>query len=353
MKIVLAVDSYKGSLTSAQVEAAMAKGLGESGNDVVSVAMTDGGDGMLEAFAAATHAHMVEVRVHDPLMRMVGAKYAIAQDGTAIIETAQACGLSLIGVEDRNPMVATTFGVGELVAHAFLNGCRRFIIGLGGSGTSDCGVGMIKGIIARLSPGSDFDSLYRERLSGCLFVLASDVRNPLCGDNGAAAVFAPQKGASAEMVGKLELRARRFAEVSAKHFGYDKSSYPGAGAAGGLGYAFLQYFNASVRSGADLLFELLDFKRLVANADIVITGEGRADRQTLMGKLPERVLRVAEEVGVPVWLVCGSVADEEELAKAGFAKVVAVTPVDMPMCQYMRPDVAQANIADWSRCAIR
>lgn len=327
----------------------MALGLAKRGRFVKSVPVTDGGDGMLEAFAAATHAQFVDVRVHDPLMRMVDAKYAIAPDGTAIIETSQACGLNLIDVDDRNPMIATTFGVGELIAHAILSGCRKFIIGLGGSGTSDCGIGMIKGIIERLKPGDDFDSVYRERLSSCSFVLASDVRNPLCGDNGAAAVFAPQKGASPDMVRRLDLRARRFAEVSAKHFGYDMSLSPGAGAAGGLGYAFLQYFKATVRSGADLLFEILDFRNLLAKADLVITGEGRADRQTLMGKLPERVLRVASEAKVPVWLVCGGVEDEAELIKAGFAKVVAVTPDDMPEELFLRPDIASANVTEWCR----
>lgn len=349
MNILLAVDSYKGCLTSAEVEKAMALGLTERGHSVKSVPMTDGGDGMLEAFAAATHALFVDVRVHDPLMRMIDAKYAIAPDGTAIIETSQACGLNLIDVDDRNPMIATTFGVGELIAHAILSGCRKFIVGLGGSGTSDCGIGMIKGIIERLKPGKDFDSVYRERLSSCSFVLASDVRNPLGGANGAAAVFGPQKGATPDMVRQLDLRARRFAEVSAKHFGYDMSLNPGAGAAGGLGYAFLQYFKATVRSGADLLFELLDFKKLVAKADLVITGEGRADRQTLMGKLPERVLRVAAEANVPVWIVCGGLEDEAELIKAGFSKVVAVTPGDTPKELFLRADVASANITEWSR----
>lgn len=351
MNILLAVDSYKGCLTSAEVEKAMALGLARRGHSVKCVPMTDGGDGMLEAFAAATHAQFVDVRIHDPLMRMTDAKYAIAPDGTAIIETSQACGLNLLAVDDRNPMVATTFGVGELIAHAILSGCRKFIIGLGGSGTSDCGIGMIKGIIERLKPCNDFDAVYRERLRGCSFVLASDVRNPLCGDNGAAAVFGPQKGASPDMVRRLDLRARRFAEVSARHFGYDMSSTPGAGAAGGLGYAFLQYFKATVRSGADLLFEFLDFRSLVAKADLVITGEGRADRQTLMGKLPERVLRVAEEAKVPVWLVCGGVQDEAGLIKAGFDNVVAVTPGDMPKESFLRPDVASANITEWSKRA--
>lgn len=344
MKILLALDSFKGCLTSVEVEAAIGDALAAAGHTVTAVPMSDGGDGMLSAFASALDARVESVRVHDPLMRRVDACYAIAPDGTAVIETAKACGLCHLKPEERNPMTATTFGVGELVAHALLSGCRKFVIGLGGSGTSDAGIGMLKGLTAILKPGCDFDTLYGERLSGCSFVLASDVRNPLCGENGAAAVFGPQKGADEEMVRRLDLRARRFAEVSARHFGRDMSSYPGAGAAGGLGYAFLQYLNASVRSGADLLFEFAGLGKLIADSDIVITGEGRADRQTLMGKLPERVLAHARKAGVPVWLLCGSVADEDALHVAGFEKVYAVTPAGTPLDEAIRPDVARRNI---------
>lgn len=349
MNILLALDSYKGCLTSAQVEAAIANALTPTAHTLTSLPMTDGGDGMLPAFTSALRAETVTVRVHDPLMRPVEAQYAIAPDGTAIIETAQACGLALLAPDERNPLRATTFGVGELLAHARLSGCRRFIIGLGGSGTSDAGIGLLRGLLSRLKPDGDFDTMHRERFADCSFILASDVRNPLCGPNGAAAVYGPQKGADEDMVAKLDLRARRFAEVSARHFGFDKSECEGAGAAGGLGYVFLQYFGASVRSGADLLFELSGFEDLVAKADLVITGEGRADRQTLMGKLPERVLNVAQRHSKPVWLVCGSVADQAELLAAGFSKVCAVSPSAMPLSEALKPDVATQNLTNWAR----
>lgn len=351
MKIVLAVDSYKGCLSSEEVEAAMSGVLTASGHCVKSVVLSDGGDGMLRAFAAALGARLVSVRVHDPLMRMVDAQYAVAPDGTAIIETAQACGLGLMTSDERNILKATTFGVGELVAHAILSGCRNFIIGLGGSGTSDCGIGMLKGLVARLKPEGDFDAVYSERLRGCSFVLASDVRNPLFGEEGAAVVFGPQKGADEAAVEVLDLRARRFAVASARHFGYDMSASPGAGAAGGLGYAFLQYLKASAKSGADFLFELTGLKKLICESDLVITGEGRADRQTLMGKLPERVLRLAHETGTPVWLVCGAVDDAHSLLEAGFAKVAAVTPSGIKLEDALSPQVAVSNIEAWCRDA--
>lgn len=348
MKFLLATDSFKGCLGSAEVESALSAALVSKGHDVVSLPVSDGGDGMLTAFASALGARMEPVRVHDPLMRIVDAHYAISPSGTAVIETAQACGLCRLAPEERNPMVATTYGVGEMIAHALLNGCREFIIGLGGSATSDAGVGMIHGIIDRLSPGTTFDSLKATRLAGSAFTLASDVRNPLCGPSGAAAVFAPQKGADADMVTRLDLRAKRFAEASARHFGYDRSCLPGAGAAGGLGYAFLQYFDAAMEPGADLLFRLLRFDDLIAEADVVITGEGSADAQTLMGKLPERVLSAARRAGKPVWLVSGQCHDADRLLAAGFARVEAITPQGQDLAEAIRPEVAKENLERWA-----
>lgn len=344
MKYVLAIDSFKGCLTSAEAEKAVANALAAKGHTVLSFPMSDGGDGMLSAFASAAGARIENMRAHDPLMRLVDCQYAISPDGTAIIETAQACGLCRLKPEERNPLVATTYGVGEIVAHAVLNGCKKFIIGLGGSGTSDAGVGMIRGLMDRLAKGGRFDEVFHDRLSDCAFVLASDVRNPLCGDNGAAAVFGSQKGADAKMIDVLDLRARRFAEVSARHFGVDKSSEPGAGAAGGLGYAFMEYMGATARPGADILLEMLNFESVIADADVVVTGEGRADRQTLMGKLPERVLRVAQKSGVPVWLVAGQVEDAEALRASGFARVECITPSGLDLAEAMRADVAARNL---------
>lgn len=347
MRCLLAIDSFKGCLSSAEVEATVAQTLTEAGVDVVSVPLSDGGEGMLETFAAALHAQMVEAPVRDLMMRHITASYAITDDGTAIIDTSKVCGLTLQSPETRNPMVATTYGVGELVAHAYRKGCRRFIIGLGGSGTSDAGIGMLKALVDKLAKGKTIDNVWADYLHNCQFTLACDVRNPLCGPDGAAYTFARQKGATEAMLPLLDARARRFAEMSAKHLGFDKSTVPGAGAAGGLGYAFLQYLNARSVSGADLLLDLSHFDCLLANAGLVVTGEGHADHQTLMGKLPERVLKRAQQISIPVWLMAGAVEDRTLLTDAGFRVSTAVTPLTQPLTEAMKPDVARANIRRW------
>lgn len=347
MQILLAIDSFKGCLSSEEVEAAFSQALTARGADVRSLPMSDGGEGMLPAFITALHGQLLETEVHDPLMRPVTASYGLTPDGTTVIETAQACGLTRLSAEERNPLVATTYGVGELVAHAFQQGARRFIIGLGGSGTSDAGKGMLQGLTNSLAPGGMTEDILNGPLAGCSFVLASDVRNPLYGPEGAAHIFAPQKGATPEMVEELDRRARQFAEESARRMGKDTSSRPGAGAAGGLGYAFLQYLQATTQSGADLLLDLSGFDRLLADTGLVITGEGHADRQTLMGKLPERVMRRAQAKLVPTWLVAGKASDTQALLNAGFSRVDNLAPDNMPLEEAIRPEVTRENIRRW------
>ena len=321
-KIVIACDSYKGCLTSREVNDTIAGAL--SAPEIITLEMSDGGEGMLDAFLSAMKGERVRIHAHDALMRWTEAEYGIV-DNTAIIEIAQTAGLALIEPEQRNPMKATSWG-------AYRRGVRHFIVGLGGSATSDCGIGMLKAM------GDDWKTIRRE----CNFVLASDVTNPLCGENGAAHVFAPQKGADSKMVEMLDARARKFAEVSARHFGYDRSEAPGAGAAGGLGYSFLQYFNAKARPGAELLLEKIGFDALIQNADLVITGEGHSDRQTLMGKLPQRILE--HVTNQKIWLVSGGVSDRQAMLDAGFDRVIQVTPDDMPLDVALKPDVARNNM---------
>ncbi len=367
-KIIIACDSYKGCLASKEVNEAMALGVkcekrsvnneerkvenslaASDTPEIIMFEMSDGGEGMLDAFLSAMQGERVTIHVHDALMRWIEADYGIVRiankdasvsfagiDDIAIIEIAQAVGLSFIEPEQRNPMKATSWGVGEMILHAYRHGIRRFIVGLGGSATSDCGIGMLKAM------SDDWKRIRKD----CTFVVASDVTNPLCGENGAAHVFAPQKGADAKMVEMLDARARKFAEVSAKHFGVDKSQSPCAGAAGGLGYAFLQYFNAEFRAGADLLLETIGFDGMLKDADLVITGEGHSDQQTLMGKLPQRILEhvLSYNVKPQVWLVSGGVSDEQALRAAGFDRVVAVTPPKMPLREALNPEVARRNI---------
>ena len=342
MKIIVAIDSFKGCLTSKEANQAAAEGIRKVHPDaeIVQVPVSDGGEGFMEAFHAAIGGELVEVPVRDPLMRPVTAKYLLKGE-TAVIEIAQASGLTLLTDEERNPMVATSYGTGQLVADAVRKGARQIIVGLGGSATSDAGSGMLRALIDAFARNGKWDDI--RELADVHFTIASDVKNPLCGENGAAHVFAPQKGATEEMVWRLDERARKFAELSARHFGYDRSQMEGAGAAGGLGYAFLQYLNAECKPGIQLLLETIKFDEIVKDADLVITGEGSADRQTLMGKLPMGIL--SQSAGVPVCLIAGRICDREELLEAGFSRVECINPDGISLEQAMRKEVAMQNIS--------
>ena len=335
MKIVVAIDSFKGCLTSKEANQAAAEGIGRACPDAetVQVPVSDGGEGFLEAFCVDDGGKMVDVVVSDPLMRPVTAKYLLKGE-TAVIEMAQASGLTLLTKEERSPLVATSYGTGQLVADAVRKGAKHIVVGLGGSATSDAGMGMLDAI----------HHAHDITLDDIRFTIATDVKNPLYGENGAAHVFAPQKGATPEDVLALDERARKFAEASARQFGYDCSQMEGAGAAGGLGYAFLQYLNADCKPGIQLLLEAIRFDEVVKDADLVITGEGSADRQTLMGKLPVGIL--AQSGSVPVCLIAGKVSDCEELLKAGFAKVECINSTGIALEEAMRKEVAMKNIGE-------
>ena len=349
-KVIVAIDSFKGCLTSAEANQAASEGIIDKMPDakVLQVPVSDGGEGFMEAFKAAMGGETVEVNVKDPLMRTIVAQYLVLGD-TAVIEIAKASGLTLLSPEERNPMVATSYGTGQLVVDAVRRGCKRIIVGLGGSATSDCGIGMLRAIIDSFAKHGNWDDVHE--LDDVRFTIATDVTNPLCGENGAAHVFGPQKfarpqvkGASLEMIEILDTRAKRFAEVSAKHLGRDCQNMSGAGAAGGLGYAFLQYMNAECRSGIDLLLDAIHFDDLLQDADLVITGEGSADRQTLMGKLPFGILQRAQKHDVPVMLIAGRIADKQQLLDAGFSHAACINPPNTPLEIAMQPATAKENI---------
>lgn len=385
-KIIVAIDSFKGCLTSIEANRAAVEGIlaRMPEAEVLSIPVSDGGEGWLEAFRSpipnpspvgrgtsptpslpsregsptptlpsregsptpalpSREGALVEVDVRDPLMRHISAPYLVIGD-TAVIEMAKASGLMLLSEEERNPMIATSYGTGQLVADAVRRGCRHIIVGLGGSATSDCGIGMLRAIIDSFAKHGSWDDVHE--LDAVRFTIATDVTNPLCGENGAAYVFAPQKGAMQEKIQLLDARAKRFAEVSARHFGYNRQNMPGAGAAGGLGYAFLQYMNAERQSGIDLLLDTIGFDRLLDDASLVITGEGASDRQTLMGKVPYGILQRAKAYQVPVALIAGRIEDRQELLHAGFSQVVCINPPDLPAEEAMKPETAKRNIFD-------
>lgn len=350
MKIVIAIDSFKGCLSSAEANRAATEGILSVCPDaeIVQVPVSDGGEGFLEAFHAALGGELQEIVVSDPLMRPVTASYLLRGD-EAVIEISQASGLTLLAPEERNPMVATSYGTGQLVVDAVRRGAKHLIVGLGGSATSDAGMGMLKALVDAWAKQGTFDDI--RELRDVRFTIASDVKNPLCGVNGAAHVFAPQKGATPAMVPHLDERARKFAELSARHFGYDCSAKEGAGAAGGLGYAFLQYLHATCRPGIELLLDIIHFSETVRDADLVITGEGSADRQTLMGKLPMGILR--HSAGIPVWLIAGRISDRDQLLQAGFSRVECINPPAIPLEEAMRPDVARQHIINTFKLLIK
>ena len=341
MKAVIVVDSFKGCLTSMEANQAAADAVRSVCPDaeVIQIPVSDGGEGFLMAFHAAVGGELVQMVVNDPLMRPVRAGYLL-WGKTAVIEMAQASGLTLLKEEERNPVKATTYGTGQLVADAVRKGVEHIIVGLGGSATSDAGMGMLKALVDAFSQNGRWDGM--EPLKKVRFTLASDVRNPLYGSHGAAYVFGPQKGATPQMVAQLDQRARHFAEISERHFGFDRSGMEGAGAAGGLGYAFLQYLDAECQPGIRLLLDTIRFKDLISGVDFIVTGEGAADRQTLMGKLPMGVLELAGQV--PVMLIAGKINDREQLLQAGFARVECINPAGISLEEAMRKEVAVKNI---------
>ena len=338
MKIVIAEDSFKSCLSSAEAACAVKAGVLDAypEAEVVMIPVADGGEGTVEAIVSATEggplrAEIVSARVSDPLGREIEARYGIS-GSTAIIEVAAACGLALLTREERNPLITTTRGVGEMIMDAIGRGCRSFLIGLGGSATNDGGRGMVEveGIL--------------EAARGLSFTVACDVDTPFTGPQGASRVFAPQKGASPADVEVLEKRLQDYAGTILKLTGVDVRDMKGAGAAGGLGGAFRAFFSASLRRGIDMVLDYVNFDSLIKGADLVITGEGRSDFQTPKGKTPSGVLERAQRQGISTALLSGSVALCPELEAMGFCRIAAATPEGMPLSEALRKDVAEFNL---------
>ena len=327
MRIVLAPDSFKGTLSAAEVcaieEEAIRKVLPDA--QLVSLPLADGGEGTLDVIALARpEAKRVVVNCHDPLGREITAEYLRLPDGTAIVELAQASGLQLLAPEERNPLKANTFGTGELILHALKNGCRKLIVGLGGSATVDGGLGLVAALAGssidkvKEMASQELDSIFFSNIlnhikgigSELQVTIASDVTNPLLGPNGAAAVFGPQKGATPEMVEILEQRLRQWASLW-----HDDGNQPGDGAAGGGGFILRKLFpHCQTVSGGELVCELAALDKELADADLVITGEGTSDAQTLNGKLPLIVSQHARNANVPCALLSGYLSPTAKIA---------------------------------------
>lgn len=358
-RIIAAFDSFKGSLTSREAGEAFRRGfMAERPNAEVEVlAIADGGEGMAEAISEGVGGEMVSVMVSDPLGRKIEARYALINEGdTAVIAMSSASGLTLLKPEERNPLIASTFGTGELIVDALERGCREIIMGLGGSATNDCGVGMMRALgyrfydvageelcdtISILERVESISTTERHPLLvGVKFTAAVDVDNPLYGAQGAAHIFAPQKGASPEMVERLDWALCHFAEV----VDADAAEVAGAGAAGGMGYALYTMLGARMRPGIEIVLALLDFERRAQGASLVVTGEGSIDAQTLHGKAPAGVLAAAQRLGIPVVALGGRVECESALLAGGFHAVCAITPHDQPTDVAMQRATAIANM---------
>lgn len=366
-RIVVALDSFKGSLSSLEAGTAFAEGFVAACPDteVRVVAIADGGEGTAEAVAMGGRGVLREVATCDALCRPIKASYAIMDEGaTAVVAMAAASGLTHLDSSERNPLIASSYGTGLLVRDALMRGCRKIVVGLGGSATTDCGVGMLMALGYRFYNANNkelttsIDILERvvristtevmSELADATFVVASDVDIPLYGERGTAYIFAPQKGADSAMVERLDAALRHFATVVENDPQTPLACSAGMGAAGGMGYALARFMNATVRRGIDMLLDMVDFERMIADADLVVTGEGCLDSQTLMGKAPSGVLQRAERLGVPCIAVGGRVVEEVDFTAHGFAALFAVTPDDMPLDKAMQPHQAYDNVR---RCA--
>ena len=329
MNILTAIDSFKGSLSSLEAGEAI-KEAAESVFDDVHVTImpvADGGEGTVEAISGCVAAKKVRPEVTGPLFRPTASEYCILEkSGTAVIEMAAAAGLPLVPEKERNPLNTTTFGVGELIKDAIGRGCRNFIIGIGGSATNDGGIGMLGALgyafldaddheIPLCANGLQFlhhisaENAMKE-LSECTFRVACDVKNPLCGENGCSAVFAPQKGAAEADIPKMDQWLKNYAEIASVGKADADCTYPGSGAAGGLGFAFRTFLNAELESGIDIILREIGLEDEVKKADIVITGEGRLDSQSVMGKTPIGVAKIAKKHGKTVLAFSGCVTDD-------------------------------------------
>ncbi|MCY8498594.1 glycerate kinase [Bacillus atrophaeus] len=346
MKIVIAPDSFKESLSALEAAHAIERGFKTVFPDAEyrKLPMADGGEGTVQSLIDSTNGWIKEQVVTGPMGEQVKAFFGMMGDGkTAVIEMAAASGLHLVPVDKRNPLVTTTRGTGELIAAALDAGAERLIIGIGGSATNDGGAGMIQALGGRLLDDSGRElgagggalsqlasidvSGLDSRLQNVKLEVACDVDNPLTGPRGASAVFGPQKGATDDMVGVLDQNLAHFADVAEKVLGSTYRETEGAGAAGGLGWSLLVFLHADLKRGIDIVLEAVDFENEVQDADLVITGEGRIDSQTIYGKTPIGVAKVAKSYDVPVIGIAGSVSqDSDAVYQHGIDALFSIVP---------------------------
>ncbi|WP_096187266.1 glycerate kinase family protein [Evansella halocellulosilytica] len=331
MKVVIAIDSFKGSCTTFEAASAVERGLRYYRDDIdtVKVPIADGGEGTVDILVKALNGRYVEANVLNPVGKKVNAKYGILPGDIAVIEMATASGLALITKEKYNPLITTTYGTGELIKNAMDQGCKKIYIGLGGSATNDAGAGMAQAIGVSFKDKDNQEigfgggelinvetidtSAIDARVKNTDIVMLSDVTNPLCGKNGASAVYGPQKGASGRTIEILDRNLEHFGEFIKEQVSIDVLEIPGSGAAGGLAAGLFAFCSAKCHSGVEKVIDIIGLEKHLQDADLVITGEGRIDFQTINGKVPIGVARTAKKYGIPVIAIVGSIGEGAEV----------------------------------------
>lgn len=362
MNVVIAIDSFKGCITSLEAGNAAADGIKKAipDADITILPIADGGEGTTDALSSGLGGRIKEISVTGPIGDKVVVKYGIIKN-TAIMEMAQSSGLTLVPLNKRNPMHTTTYGLGEMILDAIDNGCTDFIIGIGGSATNDGGIGMLQalgfsfldkhnhkvpyGALGVSLICSISDANVPKKIRECNFKIACDVSNPLCGDNGCSAVFAPQKGATEKEVHEMDLALKRYSKLCGIALGKSEPEYPGSGAAGGLGFAFRTFLNASLEPGVKIIFDTINLENHVKYADIVVTGEGRIDSQTIMGKAPIGVARLAKRYDKKVIALCGSASNDSYICNEnGIDAIFPIVRCPLSLDEAMDNNTAKENV---------
>ncbi len=370
MKILCAIDSFKGSLSSMQASNAVKEGIlkVEPNAEVDIVPLADGGEGTVDALVEGMGGKKKSISVCGPLEKRVTSTYGIV-DSLAIIEMSAAAGLPLLNENERNPYITTTYGVGEIIEDALQQGCRKFIVGIGGSATNDGGVGMLQALgfhfldhqgneIVHGAIGlKDLERIDIQnvdpRLKECTFRIASDVNNPLCGTNGASYIYGPQKGADEEMIQNMDEWMQHYANITKQYYSNANELLEGSGAAGGMGFAFHTFLDAELKSGIDIVLEELQFDEKVKDVDFVITGEGRLDHQTSMGKAPIGVAKYAKKYGIPVIAMAGSVENAYACNDCGIDAYFPVLRKVTTLQEAMETNNAYQNVKDTTEQVFR
>ncbi len=332
MKVTIAIDSFKGSISSIEAAKAVSEGIKRAYDDALvhMHPIADGGEGTVDAIVSALGGETKNVFVSGPLGEKVVASYGIIpKSRTAIMEMSSAAGITLVDESEKNPMNTTTYGVGEMIRDAIESGCRNFIVGIGGSATNDGGIGMLQALgfefldcennpVSQGAKGLERLNIIKtdnsmKELSECTFSIACDVKNPLCGELGCSRIFAPQKGADEHMIEKMDIWLNKYADLTKEKFPESDKNAPGAGAAGGMGFAFMSYLKGELKSGIELVMKESKLEDFIKDSDIIVTGEGRLDGQSHMGKAPTGVAGLAKKYNKPVIAFSGSVTNDADI----------------------------------------